>query len=132
MPMPLDTGCTSYVERGVGSRGLTALLGLVDDPDYQRDEQDYKRHPEQQHEQHAEEATAHHGTAHHRAHAAPAKNRTEQQDDDRPDQSPEEYLQAVAHGLLTPPFLWSDLSIPSRVCECMSKFARPSDQHSPI
>jgi hypothetical protein len=36
--MPLDTGCTSYVERRVGSRGLTALLGLGDDPDNQRDE----------------------------------------------------------------------------------------------
>jgi hypothetical protein len=50
----------------VGHRYLAAL-GLVDDPDYQGNDEGYDQHPEQQHEQHAEEATAHHTSAHHAA-----------------------------------------------------------------
>jgi hypothetical protein len=84
--------------RGVDSRGLTALLDQVKDPDNQPDEKDYDRHPEQQREQQAQEAATHH-RAHAAHHAASTEGRNEQQDDDRPDQDPEEYFQAVVHGL---------------------------------
>src|SRR5215213_4981076 len=103
MSVPFDMGNTFYVGQGVGFEGLTALLGLVNDPENQRNEQGYKRRLEQQREQQAQEAASHHGTTHHRAHAAhhaaSTEGRNEQQDDDRPDQDPEEYFQTVAHGL---------------------------------
>src|SRR5215208_5552888 len=109
MSVPFNLGSTFCGGLGVCFRGLTTLLGLVNDPENQRNEKGYKHRPEQQREQYAEEATAHHGAAHHRAHTAhhPASTecRNEQQYDDRPNQSSKEYLQAVAHGLLTPPFL---------------------------
>jgi ABC-type cobalamin/Fe3+-siderophores transport system ATPase subunit len=88
---------------------LTTLLGLVNDPKNKRNEKGYKHRPEQQHEQHAEEATAHHAAANHRSHAAhhaaSTESRDEQQDGDRSGQGSKEYLQAVAHGLLTPSYL---------------------------
>src|SRR5215211_6248255 len=97
-------------------RCLAALLGLVDDPNHQCGDQGYEQHPEQQREQHAEQTTAHH--------CASTEDRDEQQDYNRPDQGSQENLQAVAHGLLTPPLSLSDLSIPSRICACMSKIVR--------
>src|SRR5215216_4881575 len=80
--------------------GELAALGLVDDPDYQGNDQGYDQYPEEHREQHAEQTTAHHG-AHATHHAASTKDRAEQQDNDRPDQSSYEYLQAVAHDLYT-------------------------------
>src|SRR5215203_3693232 len=110
MPVSFNIGSTFYGGQGVSFRGLTPLLSLVNDPENNRNEKGYKNRPEQQREQYAEQATAHHAAAHHRAHAAhhaaSTESRNEQQYDDRPDQSSKEYLQAVAHGLLTPPFLF--------------------------
>src|SRR5215207_10009492 len=97
MSVPFNLGSTFCGGQGVSFRGLTTLLGLVNDPENQRNEKGYKHRPEQQREQYAKEATAHH--------PASTECRNEQQYDDRPDQSSKEYLQAVAHGLLTPPFL---------------------------
>src|SRR5215213_10179425 len=108
---------TTMARRALVSGGLTALPGLVDDPDHQCGDQGYEQHPEQQREQHAEQTTAHHGAAHHLSHGAhhcaSTEDRDEQQDYNRPDQGSQENLQAVAHGLLTPPLSLSDLSIPS-------------------
>src|SRR5918994_5383849 len=104
MSVPFSLSSTFYGGQGVSFRGLTTLLGLVNDPENQRNEKGYKHRPEQQHEQYAEETTAHHGATHHRAHAAhhaaSTEDRDEQQDDNRPDKSSKEYLQAVAHDLL--------------------------------
>src|SRR5215204_1657262 len=97
MPVSFNLGSTICGGQGVSFRGLTTLLGLVNDPENQRNEKGYKHRPERQREQYAEEATAHH--------AASTECRNEQRYDDCPDQSSKEYLQAVAHGLLTPPFL---------------------------
>src|SRR5215203_4844953 len=102
MSVPFSLSSTFYGGQGVSFRGLTTLLGLVNDPENQRNEKGYKHCPEQQREQYAKETTAHHPAAHHRA---STECRNEQQYDDRPNQSSKEYLQAVAHGLLTPPFL---------------------------
>src|SRR5215203_3579742 len=143
MSVPFDTGRTFCGGgRGVGSRWLTALLGLVKDPDNQPDEKGYDRHPEQQREQHAEEAASHHGTTHHGAHAAhhaaSTEGRNEQQNDDRPDQDPKEYFQTVAHGLsstslfVSASLFVSELSIPRKVCDFMSKIAQLPDQLLPI
>src|SRR5215208_2356529 len=89
--------------------GANDAAEFGNDPENNRNEKGYKNRQEQQREQYAEQATAHHAAAHHRAHAAhhaaSTESRNEQQYDDRPDQSSKEYLQAVAHGLLTPPFL---------------------------
>jgi hypothetical protein len=97
MSVPFSLSSTFYGGQGVSFRGLTTLLGLVNDPENQRNEKGYKHRPEKQREQYAEEATAHHRT--------PAEDRAEQQNDDRPGQRSNEYLQAVAHGLLTRTFL---------------------------
>src|SRR5215211_7427219 len=49
---------TTMARRALVSGGLTALPGLVDDPDHQCGDQGYDQHPEQQREQHAEQTTA--------------------------------------------------------------------------
>src|SRR5215208_1850951 len=89
--------------------GANDAAEFGNDPENNRNEKGYKNRQEQQREQYAEQATAHHAAAHHRAHAAhhaaSTESRNEQQYDDRPDQSSKEYLQAVAHGLLTLLFL---------------------------
>src|SRR5215207_2224644 len=92
MSVPFNLGSTICGGQGVSFRGLTTLLGLVNDPENQRNEKGYKHRPERQREQYAEEATAHHAAAHHRAHTAhhPASTecRNEQQYDDRPTRAP--------------------------------------------
>src|SRR5215208_7866098 len=107
MSVPFSLSSTFYGGQEVSFRGLTTLLGLVNDPENQRNEKGYKNRPEQQREQYAEQTTAHHGAAHHRAHTvhlpASTECRNKHQDDDRPDKSSKEYLQAVAHDLLLIP-----------------------------
>src|SRR5215211_5784830 len=96
MSVPFNLGSTFYGGQGVNFRGLTTLVGLVNEPENQRNEKCYKHRPEQQREQHAEETTPYYAAAHH---PASTECRDEQQDDDRPGHNPKEYLQAVAHAL---------------------------------
>jgi hypothetical protein len=46
MSVPFNTGSTFYGGLALSSLGLTALLGLVDDPENQRNEKSYKHRPE--------------------------------------------------------------------------------------
>src|SRR5918911_1613340 len=48
MSVSFNIGSTFYGDRESVSGGLTALLGLVDDPDHQCGDQGYDHHPEEQ------------------------------------------------------------------------------------